>query len=217
MRRGFTIVEVAVAAGVFSLVLYIVMAGTNHFKSTYLTDQLSQATQNALVLASWFEEDLRQAVRDPRTSRAIEVDSGTAPAVKFYRATFQPGQFAFTVVPVRWALEEDAATHTAILVRTAWDPQANSFETKRFGFAHLPMPGHPGTPPDANPFGLRVEGDAVGPLQTVILTVLARKVHVTGAGAGQDRVTVQVTAAVPPTQPHSAALFQPLRSLASLP
>ena len=214
MRKGFTIVEVAVAAGVFSLVLYIIMAATNLFKTTFLSDQLSQATQNALVLASWFEEDLRQAVRDPQSSRAMEVEDG---AVKFYRATFEPGQFAFTVVPVRWALEEDAATKTAILARTAWDPAKSAFETRRFGFAHLPMPGHPGTAPDANPFGLRVEGDAVGPLQTVILTVLARKQHVTGAGAGQDRVTVQVTAAVPPVQPRTQHLFQPLQPLSALP
>lgn len=218
MRRGFTLVEMAVAAGVFSLVLYIIMAATSLFKQTFLSDQISQATQNALVLASYFEEDLRQAVRDPANGQALVVDpAATAPSVRFYRADFTPGQAAFTVVPVRWALEEDAATHTAILVRTAFDSGANAFATKRFPFAHVPMPGHPGTAANANPFGLRVEGDAIASLQTVLLTVLARKHHTTGAGAGQDRVTVQITAAVPPTGVHSKQYFQPLKKLSELP
>lgn len=215
-RRGFTIVEVAVAAGVFSLVLYIIMAATNLFKTTFLSDQLSQATQNALVLASWFEEDLRQAVRDPLTGKAMEVDSTGAPALRFYRASFTPGQYAISVVPVKWALEEDQATHTATLVRTAFDAKG-SLETKRFGFAPLPMPGFPGNAPDANPFGLRVEGDTAGPLQTVLITVLARAQYTSGAGAGQDRITVQVTAAVPPVSLHLPRLFQPLKKLADLP
>jgi hypothetical protein len=212
-RTGYTVVELAVAAGVFSLVLYILMMVTSLAKTYFLSGQLAHATQGALLLASELEDDLRQAVRDPNTGKALVVAAVPRPSIAFYREVGGPDDMRMVVVPVRWSVMQDAAAETGYLARTTWDPAKETWDTHAFRWAPIPLPGAGG-----GTIGLRVSGDAASAVQTLLVTVMAREKRLEGvAGAANDRVTIQLAVGVPQQSLYAAPLFKSLKTIEELP
>ncbi|MBI4863261.1 MAG: hypothetical protein HY815_23800 [Candidatus Riflebacteria bacterium] len=225
-RQGFSIVELAVSVGIFSLILYILMTATSLAKTYFLSDQLSHAIQAAVVLGSELEDDLRQAVRDPKTGQALKVGTEAGLSLSFYRGVAAPQETAVIAVPTRWSLKEEPSAKVGYLSRTTWNLDRSTWETTNYRWAPIPM----AAPPDAgacgapvNPMGFALVGDSAGAgdtanlVQTVVLTVLARERAVQSAGAGQDRASVQIAVAVPHLPHFAALLFQPVKTLADLP
>ena len=217
-RKGFTLIEMCVAAGVFSLVIYILMSAMHLAKMYFLSDQLSHALMGTLVLGAELQEDLRQAVRDPDTQTALTLPtSGAFPSIAFYRGVPKSDDFQIVVVPVRWTLKQDKDAEAGYLVRTTFDVDKNDWVQTMFKWAPVPVPGTPGTPPGTNPIGFRVDGDAKSPAYTVLLTVLARAKKFEEAGGGQDRASLQITVAVPLMPDWAGPLFAPVKKLDELP
>lgn len=199
-----------VAAGIFSLVIYILMTATSLASAYFLTGQLTHALQGAVVLGSTFSDDLRQAVRDPATGVAIRTQGAS---LAFYRGVPKPGRRQLRVVPVRWSLVAHASGVNGFLERTTWDVERGAWSSTRYEWAPIPMPGASG-----ERIGFQVTGDAASKVQTVLLTVLARRDKVEGTpGSGQDRVSVQIAVAVPELSRHAIGIFQPIKKLDELP
>ena len=209
--------EVLLASGITLLIVYILAAVTHLGNMEFLQGEVSHALQSALVLGSELTDDLHQAVRDPDTDVGIAATPPPLTGIQFYRGLPAPGQPEILTVPVRWTLVEPGGGAPGHLTRISFDPDRNDWVRKDFGWASIPVPGLPGNPPTGNPFGFRLDGDGKSPLQTVLLTVLARGRPVDSPGARHDRATVQIAVSVPLLSRLAREMIRPVRQFTDLP
>jgi prepilin-type N-terminal cleavage/methylation domain-containing protein len=82
-RAGFTLIELLVAIFAMGLVLVYTLGTFTHNRNTYVViDQISEAHQNTLAIASLIERDIRNAgYMVPKNTAACGVDNTTSPDI----------------------------------------------------------------------------------------------------------------------------------------